>query len=327
MHFLNLLIFCLFLGSCASHEHTTNNGPGYQLMVIQDEKVIHTSSFGLADIKNKIPITEKTRFRLASLTKSFTGAAILMLEEKGLIKHNDPIGKYFPEFPDEFKKITIAQLVDHKSGLPEYGSNCEVAEKLKSIVTNNVILKWLEKQKKLNFRPGEKYEYNNTGYLILGSLVERVTKKSFPEYISEEIFKPLGMKESFFTTPESEKFPDVAKGYGSYPTFELRKKNSCNYTYGEDGIYTNIEDLAKWALYNSKGKVFQEKLKDTTYSYGWAVVEINKRKVFAHSGSWMGFRTYARFYPDKNVWILMLGNYTDLPYGEMSDRIEKLLSI
>jgi CubicO group peptidase (beta-lactamase class C family) len=318
-----VIFFLVFLVSCASHEHTTKNGPGYQLMVIKNNEVIQNSSFGLADIKRKIPITEKTRFRLASDTKAFTGAAILFLEEAGKIKHDDPIGKYFPEFPKELQAITVAQLLEHKSGLPDFGVLCEVSDKLKSILTNDVVLKWLVKNPKLKFKPGKKFEYSNLGYIVLASLVERVTKKTFPEYVAEKIFKPLGMNDSFFTTLDTETLPDVAKGYGSYPQFEPRKKNSCNYTYGEDGIYTNIIDFSKWAMFNSKGKVFQEKLNDTDYSYGWSVTEINKRKIYAHSGSWMGFRTYARYYPNEDMWILILGNYPDVPFYEMSERIEK----
>jgi CubicO group peptidase (beta-lactamase class C family) len=317
------LLFSLLLFSCASHEHTTKNGPGYQLMVIKNNKVVQNSSFGLADIKKNISISEKTRFRLASDTKAFTGAAILFLEEAGKIKHDDPIGKYFPEFPEELQAITVAQLLEHKSGLPDFGVLCKVTDELDSIVTNVVVLNWLVKNPKLNSRPGEKFEYSNLGYLLLASLVERVTKKTFPEYVTEKIFKPLGMKDSFFTTLQTEKLPNVAKGYGSYPQFEPRQKNTCNYTYGEDGIYTNIVDFSKWAKFNSKGKVFREKLKSTDYSYGWTVTENNKRKIYAHSGSWMGFRTYARYYPKEDFWILILGNYPDVPFYEMSEEIEK----
>lgn len=320
----SLLFLLILTASCASHEHLTNNGPGYQLMVIQNDKIIQNSSFGLADIQHKIPITENTRFRLASNTKAFTGAAISLLEENGRLKASDTIGKWFPEFPKELQKITVKQLLEHKSGLPEYGSLCEVADKIETIVTNDVVLKWLVKNPKLKFKSGEKYEYSNTGYTVLASLVERVSKKTFPDFVSEKFFKPLGMDHSFFTTTDTEKNPDVAKGYGSYPTFEPRKKNSCNYTYGEDGIYTDIVDYSKWALFNSHGKVFKVKIKDS-YSYGWAVTDSNKRKIYAHSGSWMGFRTYARFYPQENLWILILGNYPDVPFYEMCERIEKRL--
>lgn len=322
MHFLSLLLFILV--SCATHEHTTKNGPGYQLMVIQNDQVIQNSSFGLADIKHNVPITEHTRFRLASNTKAFTGAAISFLEDEGRLKSTDTIGKYFPEFPKELKQITVKQLLEHKSGLPAYGELCVVTNKLQTIVTNDDVLKWLVKNPKLNFKPGEKFEYSNTGYMLLASLVERVTKKTFHDYISEKIFKPLGMTDSFFTTTETEKKPAVAKGYGSYPQFEPRAINSCNYTYGEDGIYTNIIDYSKWALFNSHGKIFQKKLKDD-YSYGWSVTDSNKHKIFAHSGSWMGFRTYARFYPKEKIWILILGNYPDVPFYEMCERIEKKL--
>jgi len=295
---------------------TTEKRPGFQVMILKDGKVIRNSSFGFADKEKKIQISESTQFRLASNSKAFTALAAFLLEQDGKIQRDRSIRNYLTELPEAFEKITVRNLIEHTSGLPDHGVLCELSGK--NYLTNQSVLEWLKKNTILKFTPGSKFEYSNTGHIVLASLVEKVAKKPFPEFVKERIFTPLEMRDSFYITQNNDGLsPNQAKGYGNWPDLPLKKENTCNYTYGEDGIYTNMIDYAKWARYIQV--MFPKFSATQDYVYGWSKFD----KGYSHSGSWMGFRTQARFYIDKNAWILILGNFSDLPVKDIVIEAEK----
>jgi CubicO group peptidase (beta-lactamase class C family) len=308
---------------------TDSKAPGFQILVIKNENVLRDSAFGYANLKNEKVITSKTRFRLASNTKAFTAAAALLLEQDGLLNVNDTLGKFFPDFPAELQAIKVKHLIFHTSGLPDYGVLCERKEATEKVVNNKVILKWLIENPKLSFKPGSTFAYSNTGYIVLATVIERIAKMSFPDFIQTRFFDPLKMRDATFAPQENRAF-----GYGPSPWYEPMDKDSCNYTYGDDGIFANTGDYSKWALAISEGRIFKPKFqkkifesgktdsgKAINYSYGWALIETDKGSAIAHSGSWVGFKSYARYYPAQNVWILLLSNYASVPTKEIVDHV------
>lgn len=237
-------------------------------------------------------VDRKTMFRLASLTKAFTGMSILILEEQNKIHEDDYVVKYIPEIP-LFKGIRIKHLVHHTSGLPYFGELCKEKG---SPVTNRDVLNWLKEQKQTRFEPGLKYEYSNTGYIVLAEIISRISGKSYSEFVTEKIFLPLGMNDSVF----HKKDPENA--------------NTCNFTMGEDGIYTTIDDYMKWTKAITTDSLIKDRSKIFTapqnYSYGWTVMSppgIN------HYGAWMNYRTHARYYSQKDTWIIILSNNPEIP--------------
>jgi CubicO group peptidase (beta-lactamase class C family) len=303
------------------------SGPGVMVFAIQDGKWIEKQGIGYAHLQKKLRIGSNTHFRLASNSKAFTAAAILLLEQDGKLLDADPMGKFFPEFPKSLQAIEVRHLVHHTSGLPDYGEICTRSEVSREKVTNTQILEWLKAHPELSFTPGTKWEYSNTGYVLLASLVERVSGQSFPDFVKKRIFEPLGMSSSrYFNEATENSIPDRALGYGPWPWFEVNDRDSCNYSSGDDGIYTNIEDYGRWLTGLQGGKLFkpefQKKVftpgstpdgKSTGYAYGWVVSGEGEGRVVSHSGAWVGFRSAAVYRAKENLWFGFLSNYQGVP--------------
>lgn len=251
----------------------------------------------LQKIATQGKVDRKTKFRLASLTKAFTAMSMLILEEEKKIKPGDLVVKYLPEFSPMMQDIQIQHLIHHRSGLPYFGELCHSEGKR---TTNKEVLAWLKKQNKTGFKPGSKYEYSNTGYVVLAEIISRISGKSYSEFVSEKIFRPLSMNNSNFHLRDPDNF------------------NSCSFTMGEDGIYTSLDDYIKWTraittdvLIKDRSKIFQSPY---NYSYGW---ELMDSPVISHYGSWMNYRTHARYYSQKDVWIIVLSNIGDIPMEKL----------
>lgn len=315
-------------------QYTKNKAPGFHIVVMKEGVLLKDTSYGYAFRDEKKKITNTTKFRIASNTKAFTAAATLLLEQEGKLDPEEKVRKYIPELPQEFKELKIKHLIHHTSGLPEYDGLCEHKESTKKVVTNSDILNWLIQNPKLSFKPGSTFSYSNTGYNLLASVIERITKTTFPTFIQERFFNPLKMNDATFFSPDSEKtMKDRARGYNSWPWFELKDRDSCNYTYGEDGIYLSSSDYTKWARALSEEKVFsptfQKKLFQTektdegklnSYTYGWFLNETDFGQALVHGGSWVGFKSQVRYYPAKKIWIFVFSNYTDIPLRDIMDR-------
>lgn len=306
--------------------------PGMQMMIKKDGHVIRSSSFGYADVFREIKINDKTRFRLASNTKAFTGLAALILEEQGLLNPEEKITTYLKDLPVNFSEIKIKHLIHHTADLPDYNVLCKIDSN--RIISNKEVLNWLKRQKK-NINPGEKYEYSNTGYILLATIIENITGTSFGDFIEEKIFLPLGMTNSFVITPET--FSSKSnRAYGYRSRTELHDHNSCNYTNGDDGIYSSIYDLRNLdkvfttdILLNEKSRkkllrpVKVKSGKEIFYSYGWQIMETSYGTALSHTGSWTGFRSAIRYYPKNNILIVILSNFSDIPREELLERAEK----
>ncbi|HFK5560638.1 TPA: serine hydrolase domain-containing protein [Elizabethkingia anophelis] len=303
------------------------------VLVAEKGKVIYEKSFGLANEKTKQKLDKNTVYELASVSKQFTAMGIVQLEKEGKLSYNDPLTKYFPEL-SFYKPITIDNLLHHTSGLPDYMSLFDKNWDKKKFATNKDIVDMLAKYKpELLFVPGDKYEYSNTGYALLGLIIEKVSKQSYGDYLNKKIFKPLGMANTrvYRSRYKPEKISNYALGYvvdslGNKKLLDDLGKEY--YTYYLDGIVgdgmvnSTTGDLLKWdrALYGDKlvnqkdkdlifSSIVTKDNKDTRYGYGWAIdTKYPFGKIANHSGGWAGYITFIERDLDYDKTIIILQN-------------------
>ncbi|MCT3662927.1 beta-lactamase family protein [Elizabethkingia anophelis] len=303
------------------------------VLVAEKGKVIYEKSFGLANEKTQQKLDKNTVFELASVSKQFTAMGIVQLEKEGKLSYNDPLTKYFPEL-SFYKPITIDNLLHHTSGLPDYMSLFDKNWDKKKFATNKDVVEMLAKYKpELLFVPADKYEYSNTGYALLGLIIEKVSKQSYGDYLNKKIFKPLGMANTrvYRSRYKPEKISNYALGYvvdslGNKKLLDDLGKEY--YTYYLDGIVgdgmvnSTTGDLLKWdrALYGDKlvnqkdkdlifSSIVTKDNKDTRYGYGWAIdTKYPFGKIANHSGGWAGYITFIERDLDYDKTIIILQN-------------------
>ncbi len=297
--------------------NTNQQFNGTLLYAVNGDVRFHRS-FGFAAPDKQRPITDQTSFRLASVSKQFIGVGIVLLEERGQLEYDDPINKYLPEL--NYPGVTIRHLLHHTGGLPDYISWMEEhwdvgkAPQEKSTVFNkDIVSQFAEHQPPAVFKPGEKFEYSNTGYALLGEIIIRVSGQNIQTFFQKNIFEPLGMTNSrAFSTDDRFELADRAYGFFAAPDGSEFIDNDWNYlngVVGDGGIYSSALDLLKWdqALYTNQiislasiQRAFTPgRLNDgssTKYGFGWGVKLdwTYNRKVVSHSGAWVGFHTFIR---------------------------------
>lgn len=296
--------------------------PGTAILIVKDNNVILNKGFGYANLEHQVAITPTTVFDLASLAKQFTGYSISILIKQGKVSKNDDVKKYLPEFPDFGQKITIGNLLHHTSGLRDWTTTFPLAgQSFDNVISYDQILRMVQEQKQLNFNPGTKYLYSNTGYNLLVEVLQRVTKTSFREWTHQNIFLPLEMSNTHFLDNHNEVINDRATGY-----YKDRKGNY-NYTpnnltaLGSSSLYSTTTDLAKWVTHlmdpkdESKPVIDQMFQTDTLingdendYASGILITKFKDTPLIAHSGSWASFSTYLSVFPDHKLSIVVLNN-------------------
>jgi CubicO group peptidase (beta-lactamase class C family) len=312
-------------------ESETFNG---NVLIAEKGTVIFAKSFGLANEATKERLNLETSFGLASVSKQFTAMGIVQLKKEGKLSYNDALSKHIPELSN-YNDITIKNLLTHTSGLPDY---MEIAEKhwdkTKIAANEDIIMLFKTLKPKVNFKPNEKWEYSNTGYLLLATIIERLSKKTFNEYLNETIFKPLGMTSTFVYRRryQPKKVENYAQGYIFSDSLnkkilpdELGKSFLGVYldgSYGDGGISSNLSDLLKWdrALYQEKIITKEEKTlifssyktkdgKETDYGFGWKIDSSQVYgKIVNHSGGWGGYISYIERHLDNDKTIILLQN-------------------
>jgi CubicO group peptidase (beta-lactamase class C family) len=311
------------------------------VLIAEKGKVIYKNSFGLANEISKEKLNANSIFELASVSKQFTAFAIVILKEKGKLNYDDKIGAFLPQL-SFYKNVTIRNLLSHTSGLPDYMKILdsllidETWDNKTKIATNNDILNVYKKnQPKLLFEPNEKWEYSNTGYAILASIIEKISGKSYAEFLKTEIFKPLKMNNTFVYTRRlnPRKINNYAFGYVYSDSLKKNKlpdeiKGLDLYVHTLDGIVgdgtvnSTIIDLLKWdrSLYSNQ-LVFKSEMNQifnpailnneakTKYGFGW-MLDDNKvfGKIVNHSGSWPGYISFIERHTDNDKTIILLQN-------------------
>jgi len=289
------------------------------ILVAKDGKLIFNSEYGYADFKKKTSIDSSSAFQLASVSKQFTATAVLMLYEDSLIALDDTLTRYFPEFPYQ---ITIRQLLIHTSGLPKYFWLAEHEWKKEKAPINTEMMGMIsEYDLPLFFYPGSIFDYSNTGYMVLASLVEKVSGLSYSDFIETNIFNPLKMTNTFvYRFGEDSTRSNQLEGYRIYRRWRhLAIPGTVNDgIVGDKNIYSTAEDLFKWINALNSGELISEESLEMMYTngktrrgrtvpYGFGFRISNKEtgKVIYHYGKWNGFSTGIKQYPDGLVIILL----------------------
>jgi CubicO group peptidase (beta-lactamase class C family) len=305
------------------HAYVRNGDFSGSVLVGKGGRVLFQKSYGMANREWGIPNTEKTKFHIASVTKTFTAAAIVMLQQQGKLKLSDPLSKYVPGYLNG-DRITIEQMLSHTSGLPDYYSLPEYAAKKYQRVTLPELIAWV-KTKPLDFLPGSKSAYSNTGYGFLAFIVEQASGKTYDRFITDEILKPAGMKDTG-TFRDEPLIPERACGY--QPALGepgLRNAPSYDKTIltGSGSLYSTSGDLYSWYRTIQARRLFDiEKL---AYPYGWGVRETKSRHhSIEQSGRDPGFASHISIFLDDQLVVIVLGNLEDAAVNGMADDLAAL---
>jgi CubicO group peptidase (beta-lactamase class C family) len=300
------------------------------VLVARGGEVVLSKGYGSANLEWNIPNTPATKFRLGSITKQFTAASILLLAERGKLTLDDPIKKYMPDAPAAWDTITIFNLLTHTSGipnftnLPEYKSLQLVEGPVeKSIAT--------VRNKPLDFVPGEKMIYSNSGYLVLGYVIERVTGASYEKFVTDNIFTPLGMKHSGYDS-NTAIIPSRASGYTPSAAGPVNAGFiHMSIPHAAGALYSTTEDLLRWeqGLFGGKLISATSLRKMTTpfkndYAFGLIVKTASGRKVIQHGGGIEGFNTFLAYYPDSKVTVAVLANINGQAPGQIASKLGDL---
>ena len=297
-------------------ERYNGNVPGAALLVVHDGRAVIRKAYGLANVESNVSATPETNYRLASVTKQFTAASILLLAEDGKLSLGDPIRKWFPSLPDAVDSVTITQLLSHTSGIVDYED--VMPEGSTAQVHDSDVLHLLESQDTTYFKPGSSYRYSNSGYSLLSLIVQRASGKTFATFLHDRIFKPLGMSNSVAYEEGISTVANRAYGYTLRDGKWMRKDQSTtSAVLGDGGIYTSIDDLIKWdaALYDSRLLSDESRRLAFTphtatnepgvqYGFGWMI----SGDAIWHSGETSGFRNVIVRYPKSHVTVVILTN-------------------
>ncbi|WP_420140738.1 serine hydrolase [Sphingomonas sp.] len=299
-----------YLKAAVAHDQFT----GVALVARDGVPVFH-AAYGMASRELAVPNTQQTVFHIASITKQFTAMAILQLRERGKLKVEDSICTYLADCPPAWRTITIRNLLTHSSGVPNVSSLPDWDEALSLKQGRRAEFVDLFRTLPLEFAPGEKYAYSNSGYFLLGLIVERASGMAFDRYLTAQIFAPLGMNQSGYDDNRAV-IPGAATGYYSRgTTFITATYIDPSTRLGDTGIVSTTGDLLKWdqALYGDK-LVSRRSLDEMFtpyrggYGYGWEVGSRFGRRTMAHSGSDGGFSSYILRFPDERTTVIILGN-------------------
>jgi len=284
------------------------------VLVAENGKVLLDKGYGFANLEWQVPNTPTTKFRLGSITKQFTAASILLLEERGKLKVEDPVKKYMPDAPAAWDKVTIFHLLTHTSGIPSFTSFPDLESKETQTMTPQQLVDWF-RDKPLEFEPGTKWNYSNSGYVLLGYLIEKISGQSYADFVQQNIFTPLGMKDSGYDS-NSALIEHRAAGY-SPGKDGPQNAGFVNMTVplSAGGLYSTTEDLLRWEEGLFGGKVLKPEslAKMTTpfkqdYAFGLGVNTHNGHKMIAHNGGIQGFNTSLAYYPDDKLVVAVLAN-------------------
>jgi CubicO group peptidase (beta-lactamase class C family) len=282
--------------------------------VARGDQVLISKSYGSANLEWNVPNTPGTKFRLGSITKQFTAASILLLEERGKLKIEDPIRKYLPDLPMAYDKVTIFNVLTHTAGIHSFTNDPEYL-KLRPFPHTPAELVALFRDKPLEFTPGEKMAYSNSGYILLGYLLEKVSGETYQAFLQKNIFEPLGMKDSGYDS-NSAIIPHRAAGYTPGPNGSVNADfEHMSVPFSAGALYSTTEDLLRWeqGLFGGKLLSAASLAKMTTplkdgYALGVSVNTINGRKRISHGGGITGFNTFLSYFPDDKLTVVALSN-------------------
>lgn len=312
------------------------NGPGATVLVARNGQVIYKKAFGSANLELEVPMQADYIFRIGSITKQFTAVAILQLMEQGKLALQDEITKFIPDYPTQNSKITIEHLLTHTSGIQSYTGMKDFIARMTLDQKPSELIDHF-KNEPMNFAPGSKYSYNNSGYVLLGHIIEKITGKTYPQYVEENFFKPLGMNNTLYGS-DAKIIKNRASGYTSGKSgYENAHALSMTQPYAAGSIQSTVEDLYKWhqavisyklVKKESLDKAFTKyKLTDgteITYGYGWGLRWLQESPTIEHGGGINGFSTMAIYLPKEDVYVTMFSNCECFSPGDVTSKLAAL---
>jgi len=334
--------------------------PGLAVLVKKDGRVMFERGYGIKELRTGPKIDTKTNFRLASVTKQFTAMAAMLLVHDKKLRYETTVGEIFPEFPEYGKKITVRQLLNHTGGLPDYEDLMDAVEKAKGPIwsaekqiQDAEVLELLEKETKAKFAPGTKWDYSNSGYVLLGVIVAKVSGKPFGDFLHERIFALLKMADTVVYQKGKNSVPNRAYGHTKEGnSFKETDQSSTSATLGDGGVYSNVDDLSKWddALRNHT-LLSKEEMKPALepakfggagnvvlpddapaalhgvpveYGFGWFLDPYKGHARMWHYGETVGFKTAIQRFTTDGLTVIVLCNRTDLDPGALATRAADL---
>ena len=363
----SLLMLLMLTAVCSAHSkqvdqllqpYASKDQPGLAVEVIQAGKPVYVRGFGARKLGTDAAITTTTNFRLASVTKQFTATAIMLLIHDGKLSYQTKLTDVFPDFPVYGKRITIRHLLNHTSGLPDYEELMDHAAKswtAENQITDAEVLELLKSSKQGRFEPGTKWSYSNSGYVMLGLIVAKVSGLSFPDCLSERIFKPLRMERTVAYVKGETVILERAMGHSLKDgKLAVKDQSSTSATLGDGGVYSNLEDLAKWdaALENhtllsademapaftpfrlldgsfphwesGPGDTDPLRGRPAMYGFGWFLDPYKGHRRMWHYGDTTGFQTAIQRFPDDKLTVVVLCNRTDIDPTKIAEQIADL---
>lgn len=328
----------------------SGDAPGAAVLVVHNGKAVFRRGYGVADLRTFAPIGAKTNFRLASFTKQFTAACIMLLARDGKLRYDDHLTDFFPEFPDYGKSITVRNLLNHTSGLPDYEDLLmkeypdTPPEKVPQILDAGV-LKLLEQQTSGGFAPGSRWQYSNSGYAVLAMIVEKVSGKSFGQFLQERIFTPLQMKNT--VAYEKGKNAVAHRAYGHSKEkdgWHETDQSPTSAVLGDGGIYSSVDDLEKWdralrehtllsaaemepaltPVWPTSAPAKSPDGPSVSYGFGWFLDPYRGHKRMWHDGETIGFRTTIQRFPGDQLTVIVLANRVDVNPEELALKVADL---
>jgi D-alanyl-D-alanine carboxypeptidase len=293
--------------------------PGAAVAVIRDGAFLHRAAYGLADLEHAVPLRPDAVFRIASLTKQFTAAAVMRLVERGAIALDAPIETYLPDWPPRGRATTVRRLLNHTSGVWRHDTvgidrtrrpNLPIAEIIHLIF-----------ERPFEFEPGAQYRYNNSGYLLLGAIVAAVTGQAYEDFLRQDLFEPLGVRQTLLLSHD-EVVPNRAHGYvRGRRGFHNARPDAANFSYAAGGLGSTLDDLRLWDRAIRAGRVVAPDTRETMlaptplndgstfpYGFGWGLATYEGRRVYHHTGGVSGFATHMLHLRDEDLTVIVLAN-------------------
>jgi len=294
--------------------------PGAAIIVRKNGQTVIRKGYGLADLELQVPVEPDMVFRLGSITKQFTAVSILILAQEGRLGLQDEITKFLPDYPTQGRKITIEHLLTHTSGIQSYTDMAEWLPLWRKDFSVKELVD-LFKDKPMQFEPGESWAYNNSGYVLLGAIIDKVSGESYEQFVDGHIFKPLGMKSSCYGSTERvipRRVPGYQMGKGGFVNAPYL---SMTQPYAAGSLLSNVDDLAVWSEAVFSGKLVKKewldkaftpyKLKNgesSGYGFGWFAADFGGHRSIEHGGGINGFTSYEMTFPEDKIFLAILTN-------------------
>lgn len=306
--------------------------PGAVALVARSGKPVYRKAFGMANLELNVAMKPENVFEIGSITKQFTAVAILQLEEEGKLSVHDPLTRWVENYPTHGHTITIHHLLTHLSGIKSYTDIEKWTKVWRQDMTPQEMID-LFKNEPMDFAPGEKWAYNNSAYFLLGYIIERASGMPYPEFVTQRIFIPLGLKNTYYGSM-SRIIPNRASGYQKGESFVNAEYLSLTQPYAAGSIMSTVDDLLAWNIAIHAGKVIKKETlarafadpklnngKNTHYGYGWGLNDINGSLTYEHSGGIFGYLSNGIYLPKEDVYVVVLSNCDCNPPGEVSTRM------